>query len=92
MVKHYIEGMEEEPNEWPSINDIIFNHDFARALFGERRRKSQGFNLMTGEPLTSDELATLPQSPPAWQSRLSEAVVSDDPIGHMYKEVFGEVS
>lgn len=35
LVKHYTEGMKEEPAEWPSVNDIIFDHDFAKAIAGD---------------------------------------------------------
>jgi len=28
-----IKGMFDEPKEWPSVNDIIFSHDFAKAFF-----------------------------------------------------------
>lgn len=56
----------------------IFNHDFARALFGE-------------EPCEFDSMMIVMQSPPVeWIYHLQRAVISDNPMDYMYKAVFGE--
>ena len=54
---------------------IIFNHDFARALFGDKVIHS----VTRLEKYKKYELV------------LMQAVISDDPIDYMYKAVFGDV-
>lgn len=41
LVKHYVEGIDNEPAEWPNVNDIIFNHDFAKSLVGTDMQNGQ---------------------------------------------------
>jgi hypothetical protein len=81
-----------EDDDYAHSAPLIFDHDFARALFGEGEpRKYNGFNLETGKMLTEEEKARyLPKQQPLWQSHLQQAVISEDPIDYMYKAVFGE--
>lgn len=70
------------------VERIIFDHDFARALFGngEDSRK-QGFNLVTGKPMTSEELAELPRDLELWKRRLQEMAIADDPIKYLGENI-----
>jgi len=64
-------------------NSIIFNHAFARALFGEK--------LVDHQEVDNDgnawNFSTL-----AYQYYPMQAVISTDPISYMYKAVLGETS
>ncbi len=58
---------------------ILYNHDFARALFGEEERDdcpACGYDAFYCAPI--------------WQWHLSRAVVSDNPIDYIYEAVFGD--
>ncbi len=60
---------------YDSFRDMLFDHDFARALFGEERRSSRptGFG-----------------SYQEWNYQLMQAVISDNPILYMYNAVYGK--
>lgn len=60
-------------------SEILFNHDFARALFGERETRSMNQAFETITKL-------------GWQDRLQAAVISNNPVDYMYKAVFGDNS
>jgi len=64
----------------------IFNHDFARALFGK------GIINNSKEVLRQGDIIEYKDWPAAWQHHLQQAVVSDDPISYMYEAVFGNTS
>lgn len=74
------------------VNSVIFNHKFAKALFGEEDLElnydkalvNAQFKLFSGTIFSS--IGTLP----AFQAHTMLAVVSNDPIGYMYGAVFGE--
>lgn len=115
-----------------SVQELIFNHDFARALFGEEKKKwlgkfswyslyeQDGYTFQSAQELidswvyqgggpkpTIAELESLPTegikvcagvveklietTNKGFGYHLQQAVISDDPIGYMYKEVFGEL-
>lgn len=80
----YIEGEDEAKitEEW-QFERLIFNHDFARALFGEWPQLMKGV-IPNGLKSVTDI--------PRWQYYLQQAVVSDDPISYMYEAVFGNTS
>lgn len=59
-----------------SVTDLIFNHDFARALFGECTDWH--------EPLIGEY--RVPQN--GMEHHLQQAVISKDPIDYMYNVVF----
>ncbi len=68
------------PNASPQIIDaerILFDHDFARALFGECD------NWIDGEDFDQ----VIPMN--GFERHLQQAVISDDPIDYMHKVVFG---
>lgn len=81
----------EEPGNWRVYTfEILFNHDFARSLFGN------GPNCAyCGLPPHSMHPNPCPEGsniwPYLWEHHLQQAVISDDPIGYMYGVVFGEV-
>lgn len=72
-----------------SKNDFLFNHDFARALFGDEP-SPYGKVWQRIEPGKGVEYAVQNGYVPAWQYHLQQAVISEDPIGYMYKAVFDE--
>lgn len=68
-----------------SVNDLIFNHDFAKSLWGEEKLSRDDLHAVKkeGDIFYSVDLI------PVFQYRLQQAVISDEPIDYMYKEVFG---
>lgn len=73
--------------------DLIFNHDFARALFGEELIEYQYcYNGTDGnvypEYLFSRDGET-PYTVPAFEYHLQQAVIADDPISYFYDAIFG---
>lgn len=67
---------------WPGL---LFNHDFARALFGEETillPKTTYF--LDGRKDETDVWMV------AMDYRLQQAVISNDPIDYMYEAVFGD--
>ncbi len=80
LVKHYIEGMEDEPGEWPSINDIIFNHDFARALWSDKELVIEAPEFI----YAGDYAASSAEfNGPTWIYYLQQMVIVDDPIAYL---------
>lgn len=69
--------------------DVIFNRDFARALFGERP-----VNRITGEKYVAKKLERGVVAAefvcPSYHYHLQQAVISKDPIAYMHSVVFGE--
>lgn len=61
------------------VNTVIFNHEFARALFGE-------FPVfIADEDIAKDTLGRVTMSGLVeWQHHLQSAVISPDPISYMY--------
>lgn len=58
---------------------LIFNHDFARALFGELLVcPMTGYHTCDGK------------CKPKFENELQQAVISEDPIDYMHKAVFGD--
>jgi len=78
--------------EWHSqidLNTVIFNHDFAKALFGDNISEAVDSAFMSASfssELDIDQagLVTI------WQYRLQQAVIAEDPVGYMYGVVFDE--
>ena len=72
-----------DPREIPLL---IFNHDFARALFGEEPEYGiRRYSSSAGEITRQDAGMFIP-----WKLHLQQAVISDDPIGYMYDAAFSE--
>jgi hypothetical protein len=71
LVTESYEQFDERP-----IDAFLFNHKFAKALFGEERM-----------PWIASDLRQHP--PVKWQFHLQQAVIADDPIDYMYGVVFG---
>lgn len=53
----------------PSIFDLIYNHDFAKSLWGEDRIK--------------DERGDFISDTPAWKHHLLQMVIAEDPIKYL---------
>lgn len=96
-LKGWVEFVDEDGNTDESTTELtfnykelIFNHDFAKALFGEGELElnydkalvNAQFKLFSGTIFSS--IGTLP----AFQAHTMLAVVSNDPIGYMYGAVF----
>lgn len=69
---------------------IIYQHDFARALFGSEPFHILGVMGMAeqyrGELTNIQEVVSMTNS----EYHLQQAVISNDPIDYMYEAVFGE--
>lgn len=73
-----IDDETQDPGTWyMPLEQLIFNHEFAKALFGDE----PGLGAIPGYI----------DDAPNWQYHLMLAVVSDNPIDYMYQAVFGKV-
>lgn len=63
---------------WQPLESIIFNHDFAKALWGENLIISQHANNL-GQVGSWHE--------PAWQYHLQQMVIADDPIKYLGENI-----
>jgi hypothetical protein len=81
----------------------IFNHDFARALFGDAKVPNEDeidenhsklglYNAEGGGYEGYGDYVYLTFEGEPWQYHLQQAVLSDDPIGYMYGVVSGDNS
>lgn len=61
---------------------FIFNHDFAKALFGEQEIKAEKDSI----PVYGKRL-TLIAMQIAWQHYLQQAVIASSPIDYMYTNI-----
>lgn len=96
-----------ESGVWPhsdseyftSIKDIIFNHDFARALFGDdpiyvvqARKFYRGTRINDRQSESNEDKDfsySVSMTEDLWH--VQQAAISEDRIGYMYKAVFGEL-
>lgn len=65
---------------------LIFNHDFAQALFGEEElgiANTEGFD--NGAAQMFSRIIK-----PGWKRQIQNMVIADDPIDYAYNSVFGE--
>jgi hypothetical protein len=77
-----------------TVNDILFNHDFLKALFGDMPMHTFGIGRDTksfdGEVTEYDweleETFTISN----WQHQGQQAVIAPNPVDYMYDEVFGK--
>lgn len=72
---------------------VIFNHDFARALFGEENTHSQkpwSDDYSIHGACDGDCYGGAHFDGPVFEYRLMHAVISNNPIDYMYEAVFGE--
>jgi|SRR5688572_1902118 len=63
---------------------LIFNHQFARALFGE------GFTYLKISSGTGDGDVANGELQPRWQLHLQQAVIAEDHTDYLHTAVFGE--
>lgn len=73
VLNHYHFDLDHEHYDEDNYLYFIFNHDFAKGLWGEH--SSQGFKLENGkfEPFGNE----------GWQSHLRKMVIADDPIKYL---------
>lgn len=71
---------------------VIFNHDFAKALWGEKflEEMEEPWVIRAQQDLWSGGPEYFEFGGTIWQYHLQQAVIADDPIGYMYRAVFGE--
>lgn len=60
---------------YPTLGSLIFNHNFAKALWGEEAAYSWSGDVVPAEP---DETAE-----PMWQYHLQQMVIAEDPIKYL---------
>jgi hypothetical protein len=61
-----------------SVNQVIFNHDFAKALWGEDERKP--------EPVANSQFMTTVFKRD-WRYHLQQMVIADDPIKYLGEHI-----
>lgn len=64
---------------------LIFNHKFAKALFGEIDNQNANLSCYSAHRAYDE-----PEIICYWQFHLQQAVISDNPIDYMYQAVFGD--
>jgi hypothetical protein len=67
-----------EDREEVRLESILFNHDFAKALWGESLRASAH-----GGSINDPEGKSILRLIPLWQYNLQEMVITDDPIKYL---------
>lgn len=76
------------------LNCLLFNHVFARALFGEQDAhdsdKPWNSKYLIHGACDGDCYGGAHFSGPVFEYHLMHAVISKDPIDYMYKVVFGD--
>lgn len=70
------------------FSEIIFNHDFAKALFGEKTTNGGTIKYFPTDYLTHEVIRFQPvleaaTNRPAWQYHLQQMVIADDPIKYL---------
>lgn len=69
-----------------TIEPIIFNHDFAKALWGEEPKEYRISYKVTSDPSKTNTLEPSVSSKPSlyeWQYHLQNMVISEDPIKYL---------
>lgn len=103
-----LEYMDDDvPNEWRGgagwkyeCNTIIFNHDFARALFGETEicfectelRMENDYLVNSEYGCDNEDYYEHHKTGKAFHYHLQQAVIGKDPIGYMYEVVYPQES
>ncbi len=75
-----------EDEDYAHPYPLIFNHDFARALWNNDSHMIQNAIDEAIENGTNKTRVLRP----TWEHHLQQAVISEDPIDYMYKAVFNE--
>jgi len=65
--------------EGHSLEELIYNHDFAKALWGEKQEARPSMIDYTD----TDKLFTTYRTQPNWQYHLQAMVIADDPIQYL---------
>lgn len=67
-----------------SIIELVFNHDFAKALWHRKGEAKMYYHYPTRWKLfRDDELATTTALLTEWQYHLQQMVIADDPIAYL---------
>lgn len=69
------------------INTVIFNHDFAKALWGEKRIPHRVYESPRPQDAYKIELDFVLHRTVAWQYHLQQMVIADDPIRYLGKHL-----
>lgn len=76
-----------------SYTELIFNHEFAKSLFGDRNFDAyKDDQAITEEFECCDAYSCDLHCGERWKIYLRVAVISNDPIDYMYQAVFGDKS
>lgn len=70
------------------VATVIFNHDFAKALFGEAMFTQYVDNIQGFPGKDARDEGTIEMY--IYEYHLQQAVISDNPIDYMYQAVFGD--
>ena len=70
--------------DYRSMNDLIYRHDFAKALWGEEHHSSQIHELPSTR---ANEINQLGVSLQSWQYHLQAMVISPDPIKYIGENI-----
>jgi hypothetical protein len=66
-----------------SLYEVIFNHGFAKALWGQQKVYTVG----NGEPLGPGYHALLHPLIPRWQFKIQQMVIAEDPIKYLGENI-----
>lgn len=75
---HRVEAFEME--HAPTVNDVIFSHDFAKALWGDTP-------LHDTDYINDDDVADAYEGLPVFKFHLSRMVISEDPIKYLGENI-----
>lgn len=64
-----------------SINDLIWRHDFAKALWGEKEAGTEDFYSPEHNELSGSSWPTM------WQYHLQQMVIAKDPIAYLGEHI-----
>ena len=91
--KEWLEIIAQTDNETFMLNQanaLIFNHDFAKSLWGEKKRPGViflpadiGFKQMEGETPDTFEATVKQEYVPEWMYHLQQMVIAEDPIAYL---------
>jgi len=71
-----------------SYQEVIFNHDFAKAFWGEELREIDCYDLPNFE--TEDSQGAHSYSLPAWQYHLQQLALAEEPLKYLERFLMGE--
>lgn len=73
----------EATNALWSAKDIIFNHGFARAIWGEELHPYDATKVVQAAVSQGGGKVLIPEALPNWQYHLQQMVIADDPVQYL---------